>query len=143
MKQDAFLKHNKNSCHPSNSNNPKIAYSNVEHKFWKKEINQNNYRNHKTMLSLDSCTSSCGYAAIAVASLCFGSFSVPMKSEAAKAVDIDPLVFQTYKTFMYLVIALILVIFGMCIYIASYSNVFSYVFLKFYFLYFGAFRSGY
>lgn len=29
-----------------------------------------------------------------------GSFGVPIKSEAARSVDIDPLVFQTYKTFV-------------------------------------------
>lgn len=32
--------------------------------------------------------------------LAFGSFGVPIKSEAARSVDVDPLVFQTYKTAM-------------------------------------------
>lgn len=32
--------------------------------------------------------------------LAFGSFGVPIKSDAAVSVDIDPLVFQSYKTFM-------------------------------------------
>ena len=32
--------------------------------------------------------------------LAFGSFAVPIKSDVAKSVDIDPLVFQSYKTFM-------------------------------------------
>mmetsp|Transcript_7139 Transcript_7139/g.10219 ORF Transcript_7139/g.10219 Transcript_7139/m.10219 type:complete len:467 (-) Transcript_7139:90-1490(-) len=39
-----------------------------------------------------------GYLAAMVSCLAFGSFSVPMKSEAVRAVDVDPLVFQTYKT---------------------------------------------
>lgn len=64
------------------------------------------------MLSLDSCSTSCGYIAIVIASFCFGSFSAPMKSEAAKSVDIDPLVFQTYKTSVYLAISLTLVLLG-------------------------------
>lgn len=42
----------------------------------------------------------CGWAAAACAMLAGGSFGVPIKSEAARSVDIDPLVFQTYKTFM-------------------------------------------
>jgi glucose uptake protein GlcU len=32
--------------------------------------------------------------------LAFGSFAVPIKSEAARSVDVDPLVFQSYKTLM-------------------------------------------
>ena len=35
-----------------------------------------------------------------MSALAFGSFGVPIKSDAAKSVDIDPLVFQSYKTFM-------------------------------------------
>lgn len=42
----------------------------------------------------------CGWAAAACSMLAGGSFGVPIKSEAARSVDIDPLVFQTYKTFV-------------------------------------------
>ena len=42
----------------------------------------------------------CGWAAAFCATLAFGTFGVPIKSEAARSVDIDPLVFQSYKTFM-------------------------------------------
>jgi len=45
-----------------------------------------------------SCGQACGWAAAFCAMLAFGSFGVPIKSEAARSVDIDPLVFQSYKT---------------------------------------------
>lgn len=47
-----------------------------------------------------SCGEACGWAAAACSALAFGTFGVPIKSEAARSVDIDPLVFQTYKTFV-------------------------------------------
>jgi glucose uptake protein GlcU len=40
----------------------------------------------------------CGWLAAICSMLAFGSFGVPIKSEAARAVDVDPLVMQTYKT---------------------------------------------
>jgi hypothetical protein len=42
----------------------------------------------------------CGWAAAFCSALAFGSFGVPIKSKASLSVDIDPLVFQSYKTFM-------------------------------------------
>mmetsp|Transcript_13667 Transcript_13667/g.17340 ORF Transcript_13667/g.17340 Transcript_13667/m.17340 type:complete len:132 (-) Transcript_13667:2-397(-) len=42
----------------------------------------------------------CGWIAAVLAMICFGSFGVPIKGDAAKSVDIDPLVMQSYKTFM-------------------------------------------
>lgn len=42
----------------------------------------------------------CGWTAAFMAMLGFGSFGAPIKSEAAKSVDIDPLVFQSYKSIM-------------------------------------------
>lgn len=45
------------------------------------------------------CTS-CGWLAAITSCICFGSFAVPVKSRAAKQCKVDPLVFQTYKTFM-------------------------------------------
>ena len=41
-----------------------------------------------------------GWAAAFFSALAFGSFGVPIKSGAATRVDIDPLVMQSYKTFM-------------------------------------------
>lgn len=41
---------------------------------------------------------SCGWAAAICAMLAFGSFGVPIKSQRSISVDIDPLVFQSYKT---------------------------------------------
>ena len=41
-----------------------------------------------------------GWAAAVVSMMAFGSFGVPIKSEAARSVDIDPLVFQSYKTLL-------------------------------------------
>mmetsp|Transcript_41608 Transcript_41608/g.61039 ORF Transcript_41608/g.61039 Transcript_41608/m.61039 type:complete len:447 (-) Transcript_41608:314-1654(-) len=58
---------------------------------------------------LESCGENCGYAAAFVACLAYGSFCVPMKGEAARSVDVDPLVFQSYKTFLCLISALALV----------------------------------
>eukprot|EP00978_Attheya_sp_CCMP212_P045061 scaffold332459_cov46-Attheya_sp.AAC.2 len=51
-------------------------------------------------LTPDSCTQSCGWTAAFVGCLAMGSFAVPMKGRAATSVDVDPLVFQTYKTSM-------------------------------------------
>ena len=42
----------------------------------------------------------CGWAAAFCSMLGFGSFGVPIKSKRVMSVDIDPLVFQSYKTFM-------------------------------------------
>lgn len=47
----------------------------------------------------DSCEA-CGWVAAVVSMFAFGTFGVPVKSNAAKSVDVDPLVFQTYKTTM-------------------------------------------
>jgi glucose uptake protein GlcU len=47
----------------------------------------------------DACEA-CGWAAAALSALAFGSFGVPIKCEAAQKVQIDPMVFQTYKTAM-------------------------------------------
>lgn len=50
------------------------------------------------MVSIDMCDERCGYLAAFVSCLSFGSFCVPMKSDAAKSVDVDPLgvCMQTY-----------------------------------------------
>ena len=42
----------------------------------------------------------CGWMAAFCSMIAFGSFGAPIKSKVAKSLDIDPLVFQSYKTFM-------------------------------------------
>ena len=39
-----------------------------------------------------------GWSCVAIAWLGFGSFAVPIKSEAVRAAKVHPLVYQTYKT---------------------------------------------
>ena len=50
-----------------------------------------------------TCDETTGLVSAALAAICFGSHGVPMKGEAATAVDVDPLVFQSYKAFAVLV----------------------------------------
>lgn len=50
-----------------------------------------------------------GLTAAFLASLSFGSYGVPMKGEAATSLDVDPLVFQSYKSFSVLVTSAILI----------------------------------
>jgi hypothetical protein len=42
----------------------------------------------------------CGWMAAICSALAFGTFAVPIKSDVARSVNIDPLVFQSYKTIM-------------------------------------------
>jgi len=49
---------------------------------------------------LDTCDTSCGWIAALISCISFGTFAVPIKSDASQRVDVDPLVFQSYKTFM-------------------------------------------
>jgi hypothetical protein len=44
--------------------------------------------------------------------LAFGTFGVPIKSDAARSVDIDPLVFQSYKTFVCFVTSWLVLVAG-------------------------------
>ena len=44
--------------------------------------------------------------------LAFGSFGVPIKSDAARKVDVDPLVFQSYKTGMCFLTCWAVLLFG-------------------------------
>jgi hypothetical protein len=60
----------------------------------------------------DSVCEACGWAAAFVAMLAFGSFGAPIKSDAAKSVDVDPLVFQSYKSFMCLITSPIVLLLG-------------------------------
>uniref|UniRef100_A0A6U0ENB9 EF-hand domain-containing protein n=1 Tax=Helicotheca tamesis TaxID=374047 RepID=A0A6U0ENB9_9STRA len=57
------------------------------------------------MIDLWKCSAidgndTCGWIAAIVAMVCFGTFGVPIKGDAANSVDIDPLVMQSYKTIM-------------------------------------------
>lgn len=61
--------------------------------------------------AVGSCDA-CGWAAAFVSMLGFGSFGAPIKSEAAKSVDIDPLVMQSYKTFMCFITSWLVLAFG-------------------------------
>lgn len=64
-------------------------------------------------LLLTNCTiESCGYIAAFISCLAFGSFAVPIKAEGARKVDMDPLVFQTYKTMMCFLSSFIVLLFG-------------------------------
>mmetsp|Transcript_31761 Transcript_31761/g.46705 ORF Transcript_31761/g.46705 Transcript_31761/m.46705 type:complete len:238 (-) Transcript_31761:1372-2085(-) len=53
-----------------------------------------------------------GWISAIIATIAFGSFVVPMKGEAATRVDVDPLVFQSYKSFMCFFLSWFLVLFG-------------------------------
>ena len=50
------------------------------------------------MSSFDSCTDTCGWVAAFVAALSYGSYGVPIKH--TKHIDVHPLIFQSYKTFV-------------------------------------------
>jgi hypothetical protein len=54
----------------------------------------------------DICTA-CGWFSAIISCIAFGSFAVPIKSKAARECHVDPLVFQSYKTFMCLVTAIL------------------------------------
>ncbi|KAL7436882.1 hypothetical protein ACHAXH_003113 [Discostella pseudostelligera] len=51
-----------------------------------------------------------GLVSATLAALCFGSYGVPMKGEAATRVDVDPLVFQTYKAVAVLITSSVLIL---------------------------------
>lgn len=51
-----------------------------------------------------------GLAAAILAAFFFGSYGVPMKGEAATKVDVDPLVFQSYKAFTVCTTSVVLIL---------------------------------
>jgi len=59
------------------------------------------------MLSTDEIV---GLSSAFLAALSFGSYGVPMKGEAATRVDVDPLVFQSYKAFTVLLTSTLLIL---------------------------------
>ena len=50
------------------------------------------------MSALDGCTDWCGAVFAFVAAVSYGSYGVPIKN--TKHIDVDPFVFQSYKTFV-------------------------------------------
>ena len=63
-------------------------------------FDSDNYNGDDGLPSSSQTCEMCGWIAAFVSMLAFGSFGVPVKSKAAKAVNIDPLVMQSYKTGM-------------------------------------------
>ena len=57
-------------------------------------------------MSLDKCNETCGYVAAISASICLGSFGVPVKSEVVKRLDVDPLVVQVRRSDVHISIIL-------------------------------------
>lgn len=64
-----------------------------------------------TATAMTSC-GVCGWTAALCSMVAFGSFGVPIKGEASRAVDVDPLVFQSYKTGMCLLTCWLVLIYG-------------------------------
>jgi hypothetical protein len=54
----------------------------------------------------------CGWAAAFGGMLAFGTFGAPIKSDVARSVDIDPLVFQSYKTTMCFLTSWLVLLYG-------------------------------
>jgi len=48
----------------------------------------------------DATSLTCGWIAVIISTMAFGSFAVPIKSPTCVQLNIDPLVFQSYKTFL-------------------------------------------
>jgi hypothetical protein len=61
---------------------------------------------------LNNCSDACGFIAAIIALFCLGSFGVPIKSERANKVNIDPLAMQTYKSTMCFLLCWIVLLFG-------------------------------
>lgn len=61
---------------------------------------------------LDNCTDACGYIAAFISLICLGSFGVPIKSDKANQVNIDPLAMQTYKSTMCFLLCWTVLLFG-------------------------------
>ena len=64
-----------------------------------------------------------GWIAAIISCLSFGSFAVPIKSEECRKIDVDPLVFQTYKTTMCLLTSSVVVLLGQPFYFTPWGIV--------------------
>ena len=60
------------------------------------------------MIACDAC----GWAAAVGGMLAFGTFGVPIKSQVAQSLKIDPLVFHTYKTMMCFLTSWLVLLYG-------------------------------
>uniref|UniRef100_A0A6U0QYS8 EamA domain-containing protein n=1 Tax=Eucampia antarctica TaxID=49252 RepID=A0A6U0QYS8_9STRA len=60
----------------------------------------------------EECSNSCGLIAAFISALCIGSFGVPLKSDACIKMNADPLIMQTYKTFMLFSTSWLVLLFG-------------------------------
>jgi hypothetical protein len=61
---------------------------------------------------MDNVCEACGWMAACLAMLSFGSFAAPIKSQIVVSLNVDPLVFQTYKTAMCFVTCWIVLLLG-------------------------------
>uniref|UniRef100_A0A7S2VZR1 EamA domain-containing protein n=1 Tax=Eucampia antarctica TaxID=49252 RepID=A0A7S2VZR1_9STRA len=61
---------------------------------------------------LDTCGVGCGWIAAVVGCVGLGTFGVPMKSNAANRVDVDPFVMQTYKSSMCFITSWLVLLIG-------------------------------
>ena len=62
---------------------------------------------------LDTCGVGCGWIAAVVGCVGLGTFGVPIKSNAANRVDVDPFVMQTYKSSMCFITSWLVLLIGM------------------------------
>jgi hypothetical protein len=65
---------------------------------------------------MENACDACGWVAAFGGMLAFGTFGVPIKSKVAQSLDIDPLVFQTYKTTMCFLTSWLVLLYGMLCY---------------------------
>ena len=63
-------------------------------------------------MPLETCGEFCGWSAAVVACIAFGSFGVPIKGSRATRVNVDPLVMQSYKTWMCLATCWVVLLLG-------------------------------
>ena len=70
---------------------------------------------------LDSCDERCGWVVVLCGAIAKGSFGVPLKGAACSAADVDPMVFQTYKTVVCLLFSFLLLSLGVPFYFSPWG----------------------
>lgn len=65
--------------------------------------NSSNYNSSFSSNALDNCSDSCGWVAAMIALVAYGSYAVPIKQ--TQSIEVHPLVFQSYKSLMMLLLA--------------------------------------
>jgi hypothetical protein len=83
-----------------------IIISLADYKLFQEQYTLNNPLQKMADATNNICTA-CGWLSAIISCLSFGSFAVPIKCKAARECNVDPLVFQSYKTFMCFATALI------------------------------------